>query len=256
MCEHFQPAKYAVKHDSSKPLSKKLIGFEQQMSRSAPDFRQTKGLLDTKNGTTHHPDLSTYRQAPINRRRIISCMNMDKDTDRPPLIAMKKALHDENDPEVSRMVHEREMAFDADVVDRAVVSRTRLLNMSQSQSRDSAGHGARIAQGNISSTSKKGTAVHETASQNCSTEQLKDSIRLKSDVIVAFEGQKSRGKTSLHGAYSPLHKPRHHLAPDFSRSPPLSGFSSRTPVKVLARSRSHDAMPGWSAEAVDNIMSM
>lgn len=257
MCEHFQPAKYAVKHESSKPLSKKHIGFEQQMSRSAPDFRQTKGLLDTKNGTTHHPDLSTYRQAPISKRRITHVMNMDKDTDRPPLIVMMKALHDENDPEVSRMVHEREMSFDADVVDRAVRSRSQMLNMSQSQSRDSAGHGARIAQGNISSTSKKGTAVFETTGQFSSTvEQLKDSVRLKSDVIVGFEGQKARGKTSLHGAYSPLRKPRHHAAPDFSRSPPLSGFSSRTPVKVLARDRSHDAMPGWCAEAVDNIMGM
>jgi len=257
MCEHFQPAKYAVKHEYSKANAKKHIGFEQQMSRSSPDFRQTKGLLDSKNGTTHHPDLSNYRQAPIAKRRIICCMNMDKDTDRPPLIATIKALHDENDPEVSRMVHEREMSFDADVVDRAVRSRSQTIAMSQSMSRDSAGHGARIAQGNISSTSKKGNAVFETAGQLSATvEQLKDSNRLKFDTSVDFGKQKARGKTSLHGTYSALHKPRSHAAPDFSRSAPLPGFSARTPVKVLARDRSHDAMPGWCAEAVDNIMGM
>merc|ERR1719183_3273052 len=151
------------------------------------------------------------------------------------------------------------MTFDADSGHSSLAGKrpTVVLNMGQTIARDRAGHGARIAQEDICTRHKHGKIMVETTGENeASVEKLKDSCRLRGDLGVTFDMHKARGPTRLKGAYSSLHRPRDHAAPDFSRTPAFAGFSSHTPVKVLPRSRSHDAMPGWTAEAVDGLMSI
>jgi len=260
-CEHFEVGKYNVNLDANLPTAKKQIGFNQQMSRSVMNIRggNLASLDSSSKGNAHMIDRSAYRNACRNRTTHV--MEMTKDLDRPPLIKVAKALHDESDPEVSRLVHERAMGFDADTVDKAVRTRADklVLAMGRELSRDGAGHGARISQGNVSIRAKGSSPWYETQTQWLPMEQLKDSIRTRSDIgLMTFDQCKARGPTRLKGKYSALHRPRHHAAPDFSRAPPFNGFDSRTPVsrslKVHPRSRSHDAMPGWSADIVDDLM--
>lgn len=252
-CQFFEAGKYAVNHDVVLPNAKKLIGFNQQMSRSSPSFSgaKEKAMLDNEKGTGNLPDRSQYRHCRTHAPRVINVMEMSKDTNRPPMVVHKRALHDENDPEVCRLVHERSMTFDADSVGRAVERRRDYsLNMGASVSRERAGTGTRIV------AARGHPAEETTGSFSSSVEALKDSTSARRDLGMTFDQHKARDKTRLKAAHSSLHRPRDHAAPDFSRTPPFSGFDSRTPVKVLARSRSHDAMPGWSVEAVDGLMEM
>jgi len=257
-CKYFEVGKYEPNPDVVKEKPKKFIGFKQQMTRSAPLIgkAQPPAMMDEK-GTRDHPDRSQYRHCRVHANRITHVMKFEKDLDRPPLITTAKPLHDDSDPEVRRVVHERAMSFDADKVDRMVARRRDVcINMGRSLPRDKAGWGARIAQEDVAIRTKQGYTGTETSGQfESSIEKLKDSNRIRGDLGVTFDQQSFRGPTRLKGAYSSLHRPRDHAAPDFSRTSP-AGFASRTPVKVLPRTRSHDAMPGWSAEAVDGLMTM
>jgi hypothetical protein len=248
--------KYAANHNVVKAEAKKFIGFKHQMSRSAPVLHtKPLGMLDEK-GTAHHGDRSLYRFSRTHCARVTHIREMDKDLARPPMYTIPKAAHNTEDPEIDRLVHERAMTYDADTSDRALRRKNLSLNMGRSLCRDRAGHGSRLAQNDIAIRSQQGHACFETTGQlETSVENLKDSCRVRGDLGMSFHQHKARGPTRLKGEYSSLKRPRDHAAPEFSRSA-TEGFASRTPVKVLPRSRSHDAMPGWSGEAVDGLMSM
>lgn len=254
LCQFFEAGKYKVNHDAALPTAKKAMGWNKQLGRSSTEATKLKppAMFDpSPHGTQNIADRSAYRHQPTARGRITHIMEMAKDTDRPPMIKHAKPSHDADDPEMCRLVHERAMSFDADIVDRSVQRRRDYcLNMGQSLPRDRAGIGARNAH--------LGQAGVETSGElSASVENLKDSTRIyRGDIGVTFEQCKSRYPTRLKGKYSSLHRPRDHAAPEFSRTVPFSGFATRTPVKVLPRSRSHDAMPGWSAEAVDGLETM
>jgi len=262
-CQFFEVGKYAANHDTVMPNGKKMIGFDKQMSRSSPAvFMQanTPGSCQEK-GTSYHPDRSKYRFSRRHKPRITHIMDMEKDLDRPPMYKAVQAHHDTSDPEIVRQVHERAMTSDADT-GRGVVERRRdvCLNMSQTLSRERAGHGNRLSQEDISIRLMQGYVGVETSGQIGATiEQLYDSNRRNDDTTVAFNKTKGRGPTRLKGQYSSLHRPRDHAAPNFSRKPELAGFCMRTPVKCLKvrpQSRSHKAMPGWNAEAVEGLEAM
>jgi len=260
--EHYQVGKYTASGESHPrchtclPEAKKHMGFDQQMSRSAPAFAkglEPLGSMSDK-GTKHHTDRSQYRHTRANGQRITHVMDMTQDFPRPPLIAVAKPLHDTEDPVVCKIVHERQMTFDADSGRSALAGKrpATCLQMGHGLNRERAAFGTRIA--SQASTGYKG---YETVGElETPVERLKDTNRLRGDLGMTFEQHKYRAKTRMKGKYSALLRPRDHLAPDFERQPEFEGFSTCTPVKILPRNRSHDPMPGWSAEAVDGLMSM
>lgn len=262
-CEFFEVGKYAANHDAVLPKAKKGVGFGQQMSRScrtAYEKKNTPASCDTsQHGTASQVDRSAYRQALIGRPRTTHVMEMIKDLDRPPMVVHKAALHDTNDPVVCQLVHERAMTCDSNTFDRASSTKTRLrdVHIGKSLGRERAGDGARNCQMDVAMRRKQG---QETKTEmECSVEQLKDSLRNTCDLSMSFDQSKGRGHTKLKAKFSVLHRPRNHAAPDFTRAPPFQGFDTRTAVsrslKVNPRTRSHDAMPGWSAEIVDDLVS-
>lgn len=263
--EHYQVGKYCPGRDAPKdshattcPISKKALGFKDQMSRSCPTvFQQVSTPASMKQdgkGTGHLPDRSMYR----GKKRITHVMHMHKDTDRPPLLKQTGADHDESDPEIVAMVHERAMTFDADTVRRAIEPRrdAKICNIGKALSRDRAGHGSRHSCGDPAIAMQMGHTGIETHGQmHGSIESLKDSTRSVRQDICSVSWDLAKGAPGRsRAAYGGLNKPRSHAAPDFSRKAAFSGFETKTPVKVLPRNRNHEAMEGWSSEVVDGLM--
>lgn len=264
MMPHFEAAKYNM-HENHKynvvlPPPKKFMGFEKQMDREKPLVSQKpKALLDSsEKGTGYHPDRSLYRTVHVDKPRVTHVRHMHKDTKRPPMFKIAAAFHDTDDPEVDRQVMERAMTIDTATLARAVDPRKDLgVKHHHHIAREKAGHGSRHAQHDLAMSAKRGHRTLETTGcLSKSVAELKDSIRLRPDLGVTFDQHKARGPTRLKGAHSSLHRPRDHAPPDFSRSAPSIGFSPSTTVKVMQRNRSHEAMPGWSPEAVDSLMDM
>merc|ERR1719198_1920611 len=95
--------------------------------------------------------------------------------------------------------------------------------------RDHAGKGARIAQDDICIRTLHGATKSESNGAERAPAELKalDSTRRRPDLgLMTFDQSKARAQTRLAGEYSSLHRPRHHAAPDFSRSAPTLGFST------------------------------
>jgi len=254
---YFEAGKYEVKDNVVMRQPRRPRSFGVMMSRSDGNiYAKTKGNLDESQGNVM--DRSLYRDARISQPRITHVSEMSKDLPRPPLIKKAPALYDESDPEVVKAVYEREMTLDKNSLDISVLPRRDVApKMSTSLPRDRANLGARSAQGDILVRQALGLTNDEFSGATKSVEVLKDSCMRRGDIdLLAFDQYKARHPTRLKGAYSSLHRPRSHAAPDFARTAPVEGFSVRIPVKVMQRNRSHDAMPGWSAEAVDGLMSL
>jgi hypothetical protein len=259
-CQFFEAGKYAVKFDVVSPSVKVHTGFHQQLSRATTTGKLAPKGMHHDKGSKHVQDRSLYRHQAC-RPRITHVMHMHKDLDRPPLTKPPPILHDESDPEVVAKVREREMTFDATTVDRAVTHRNdHAPSMHRSIARDKASLGSRHAQddGAIRRLHSASNYNPERHGEERSPAELKtlDSLRRRPDIgLMTFEQSKARDKTRLAGEYSSLHRPRHHAAPEFSRSAPHIGFTTSAPFKAVQRNRQHDAIEGWSPEAVDDLMS-
>lgn len=251
--QFFEVGKYDVRHDVVLAKPKVLTGFGKQLSRAEHHVghQKPKGMLD-ENGTACIQDRSLYRlQAPGCRKNVTHVMDMSKDLPRPPLIKHAAVQYDDSDPEVVAAVREREMTVDRTTLDSAIIHRHDFAPlMHHSIPRDRAGAGARIAQDDLCIRALHGHINYESNGAEKSPAELKDIMKSRAGLLT-FDQTKARDPTRLAGEYSSLHRPRNHAAPDFSRSAPALGFSTCTSVKVLQRNRQHDAMPGWTAEAVD-----
>jgi hypothetical protein len=256
-CPYFEVGKYRPNPDAVKTKVKMPMSFDNQVSRATAQAsvkEKPAAALDEK-GTSQISDRSRYRHGEAARKsRVTHVMEFSKDLKRPPIIQTGKPDYDDNDPVVLRLVHERAMRFNADTVGRAVEPRSDYsLNMSQSIDRDKAAAGTRLLQNDIVQATKTGRTGFETTSSMSASADLKDTIRVGGDTV-PFDKQKYREVTKLKAEYSSLQRPRDHAAPDFSRSAPLQGFSTSTPVNHnLPRDRSHEAMPGWTPSAADSL---
>lgn len=248
-CEYFEVGKYSPDPDAVKTKAKNPPDFHKTLSRATTVA--TKQRPPGSDGRPAPADRSRYRHNAIARKGgITHVMDMTKDTDRPPLLPKTKHVYDENDPEVCRMVYERAMSFDADTVGRAVEHRRDFcLDLNKSLSREDAGRGNR--------NTKPAYTGGDDSGEETSVEKMKDSVRIyRGDLGMTFDQHKYRNQTRHNAEYSSLQRPRSQAAPDFARTVPAEGFSARTPVKIMPRARSHDAMPGWNVEAVDGLMTM
>mmetsp|Transcript_42156 Transcript_42156/g.78459 ORF Transcript_42156/g.78459 Transcript_42156/m.78459 type:complete len:588 (-) Transcript_42156:112-1875(-) len=260
---YYEAGKYNNKYDLVQASPKKSPAFHQKLGRSATTGSIPKGgraappmMMEASNakGTANHPDRSLFRSAPAANKRVTHVMHFEKDLKRPPLINAQPVYHDEDNPDHCAVIHERAMAFDASTVDRAVTGRRDIgPHMGKTISRHRAGRGSRISQNDISYRHMLGHTGFETTGQmECSVEESKEApSRLRSDLGTTFEQSVARATTRT--PTSPLRRPREALAPEFARMPQQYGLDVRTPVTVVPRDRTHDPLPGWNAETLQEL---
>merc|ERR1712039_864497 len=187
-----------------------------------------------------------------------------KELSRPPLMRFQAAYHDEDDPEVDAIVFDRQMTFDAIHADHAVIPRhDHAPAMGSSLTRDRAGRGDRLFQGDQGMRASKGFFLPEGQHQlTRSVEQIRDPpmARSRSDVGVAFDQVRGRLEKSKITTKEYGHLQQLKDAPfEFERKAPSRGFDTRvaitSPISLkkaeFQRSRTHEALPSWAADSFD-----
>lgn len=274
MRSYYEPGKYAVRRTCVEQGVKDGVGFSRSLSRacSAGQLGHASGQLGhlapkavlhkegpEGNGKASIRDRSKARDGPLTRSRMLHVNDFAKEMPRPPLINASGVYHDLDDPEACAAVFQRDLTFDANSADHAVVPRNDYApNMGQSLSRDRAGRGDRIFQDDPGLRMSRGLVFPESESQiEASVEQAKEvPSRCRPDMGVSFDQCKGRVEASplTQKRHSSLRQPRGNAAPDFTRSAPLIGFATATNVErpMVGRwKRTHEALPSWAAESVD-----
>jgi len=281
-----EPGKYDYSLDCVKAVPKNGIGFGKALPRSTcvslmgysapiaalhPEEKRTRGLL---------PDRSRGKDASCSRHRIVLVNDFDTELPRPPLLTgAAQMFHDENNPEHDKLVHQRQMTYDASTSNIPVTSRrdiapsyARMIG----RGRDAV-QGLRALSSDLAVRGSVGLGFVETTSMSKhSVVQVEARAarggRENPDVGPNFDNRTvnvhnsttekmMRGRALVSGGgfdkkYSPLNRPEHPILTNaFKRSPSLPGFQSRSKfggTRILARDRSYSAYDsGWSLAELD-----
>lgn len=251
------------------PAFAKVMGrtaFPNTSRWSEPGKLSAKSTLSSKGGilpisgireasTTGFIDRSLYRGCIHPSNKLI--IEFDKDLPRQGHVK-PKVYYDEDDTETCERVFRQEMTFDANVADRAVMPRHNCgLIMEHSATRETSLRGSRILQTDRHMQMAQGIDVFGDTESDLRGDIDKDaSCRYRTATCVPFyklQGRSSKQKSTPN--LSSLRQPRDMAPPDFARTAPCSGFSTRAAVarplaEVLRQSRSHDALPNWTAQTV------
>jgi hypothetical protein len=228
---YYQPAMYAVQHDSVLPSPKSVVAFSKQLSNEAPGQLghqvsplPAAGSPKTRAGQHESvtPDRSLFRGGAVVSPRVLCVKDLSKAPAREPLFSTGSSWHDEGDPKASEEVLERERKFDALAAMKPVARRTDFApTMSRSLTRSKARSGVRPLPGVFELT------------RECTDRDAKEnpSRTRKGMGTTAFGLQPGRSP-SLGGQASPLRRPRRDVAPVFSRTAP-AGFTTRASIGSL-----------------------
>lgn len=226
---YYQPAMYAVQHDSVLPSTKGAVAFSKQLGGDAPG--QLGHLVPSplarqpaspKNRTSQHesvtPDRSLFRGGSAVSPRVLCVKDLSKTCAREPLF-QSQTWHDESDPKASDQVFNWERKFDALAAMKPVARRTDFApTMSNSLTRSKARSGVRPLPGAFE--------LNRECTDSLSKE--KPSRIRKGMGTTAFSLTPGRAPPAG-GQASPLRRPRRDAAPVFSRTAP-AGFTSRASI--------------------------
>lgn len=274
---YYEPGKFAVSLSGVRPGVKEGMHFSRLLSRSTSGGQvghasgqlghaapkavlQKEGREGNNKGSIQ--DRSLARDSPLARPRVVKVNDFEKELARPPLIRTGGEYYDEDDPDVMEATLKGQLAFDADSADRAVIPRRdHAPSMKSSLSRDRAGRGNRIFQSETGLRMSKGIGNRPAeVGLHISVEQSKESpSRPRPDVGTTFDQCKGRLEASpkTRTRHSSLRQPRDEAAPDFARSAPSLGFTTRAAVErpsVVQWTRAHEAIPSsWSVESTESL---
>merc|ERR1712060_833098 len=172
----------------------------------------------SRNAKTVKTDRSLFRACPQTRPRVLNVRNFSKGLGRPSV--ERAEYYDVDDPAATAETMKRELAFDADTADHAVIPRRdHAPSMARSLERNRAGHGARLFQDDHAVRTMHGIRPHSPRKQD--EDDIEDSEEISPEPKPArgltFEQYKGRAPSRMYGKFSPLKKPRDMVAPDFSR---------------------------------------
>jgi hypothetical protein len=279
-----EPGKYDYSLDCIKPRNHAIgIGFGKALPRSQdvrmmgysappavlhPEEKRTRGLL---------PDRSCAKNAV--RHRVTHVNDFDRELARPPLLTgAATVFHDESDPSACHAVYQRQMSYDATTADIYVTHRRdicpkygRMLGRGRDAvqglralSHDLAVRGS-VGLGFVETKSMVEHSVEQREGRRVDGRKQNPHIGPRFDhrtqhVHTAITEKLRRGAPLVAGTghnvkHSPLkQKDNPILANAFKRSASLPGFDARTKhggVRVLAKSRSSTAIPGWSPSELE-----
>jgi len=254
----YEAGKYDVRYEAVLSSPKQCVGFTKVLSRSTPvlgRYTPSSILVADDESSPCLLDRSLYRLSPCTRPRVTHVRDNSLDLERPPLAKQRATDYDESDPAAVEATLRQEMTLDKSKIDRVVAHRSDYTtNMARSLARGRAGLGARICQDDICIRSMQGKAALEKPSmvEGRTDKTQESSAKPRTDMGLTFDMGTARAPTRKYGKFSSLKQPRSMAAPDFSRAAPQPGFDPRTTVKVpLRKSRTHEALPGWSGESAD-----
>lgn len=278
-----EPGKYDVNIDCVKGVPKSGIGFGKALPRTAcvstmgysappailhPEEKRTRGSL---------PDRSNAKDGV--RNRITHVNDFDRELARPPLLTgAAQNFHNENDPAACDTVLQRELSYDATTADHYVTHRRDIAPKYAKmlgRGRDSV-QGLRALSSDLAVRGSVGLGFVETTSMVESTVEQRESRAADGTKENPNRGPRlchrtvfvhnqstdmtTRGKplvrgTGLDTKQAPLWKKDHPILTNaFKRSPSLPGFDARSKfggTRVLTKSRSSVAIPGWAPTELD-----
>jgi len=279
-----EPGKYDYSLDCVKSIPKSGVSFDKALPRSVcvstmgysaptanlhPEDKRTRGVL---------PNRSAAKDSV--RHRITHVNDFDREMARPPLLTGgAQTFHDKNDPSACAAVYQREMSYDAVTADVVVTHRRDIAP----QYRKMLGRGKDSVQGIRALSSDLGVRgsvglgfIETTSMAEHSVEQREARAADGSkenpnrgpnfdfrtvNVHNATTERMLRGRPLVKGMGfdakpSPLKaKENPVLSNAFKRSPSVPGFDARSKfggTRVLPRSRSSIAIPGWAPGELDS----
>lgn len=275
---YYEPQKYTVRWSSVQPRAKTGPAMDRSLRRATSDFSINSGQMghNAPKANLHKDDKdnkkkpmvqdrSLYRNCPHTNARATNVNDFSKELARPPLMKFVAAYHDEDDPEIDAEVLNRQLTFDAIHADHAVIPRhDHAPAIGHSLTRDRAGRGARLFQGDQGMRASKGFFLPEAEHQlTSSVEKTKEPpmARTRADIGVAFDQVRGRKEPSKITSKEYGHLQQLKDAPfEFSRKAPGRGFDTRVTVSQplavqkleFQSSRTHVASPSWAADSFDD----